>query len=75
MNANDPMVAPSGHTAAGRVLVCDAEASNGMVLFGDPRNVLAKRTDQLRIPLRSAQRSKRAVGLEERGDLPSDRLT
>jgi protein-disulfide isomerase len=37
MSAHDPLVAPSGHTSEGGVLLGDAGATKSMVLFEDPQ--------------------------------------
>jgi hypothetical protein len=47
MTANDSPVAPSGHTAEGGVLVGNADASKGMVLFEDPQCPYCRQFEEL----------------------------
>lgn len=47
MTADDPVVAPSGHTAEGGVLVGSAAAGRGMVLFEDPQCPYCRQFEEL----------------------------
>jgi protein-disulfide isomerase len=47
MSASDPLVAPSGHTPEGGVLLGDAKASKGMVLFEDPQCPYCREFEEL----------------------------
>ena len=47
MNATDPMVTPSGHTPEGGVLVGNADARKGMVLFEDPQCPYCRQFEEL----------------------------
>ncbi|MGO9854630.1 MAG: DsbA family protein [Acidimicrobiales bacterium] len=47
MNATDPMVIPSGHTPEGGVLVGNADARKGMVLFEDPQCPYCRQFEEL----------------------------
>jgi protein-disulfide isomerase len=51
MNANDPVVTPSGHTPEGGVLVGEANASKRMVLFEDPQCPYCRQFEELNEPL------------------------
>jgi Thioredoxin len=51
MNANDPVPTPSGHTAEGGVLVGNADAKSGMVLFEDPQCPYCRQFEELNGPL------------------------
>ena len=47
MNFNDPVAAPSGHTADGGVLVGDVKANNDMVLYEDPQCPYCRQFEEL----------------------------
>ena len=47
MNATDPMVTPSGHTPEGGVLVGNADARKGMLLFEDPQCPYCRQFEEL----------------------------
>jgi len=47
MKATDPVVTPSGHTADGGVLVGDADARKGIVLFEDPQCPYCRQFEEL----------------------------
>lgn len=47
MNPTDPVATPSGHTSEGGVLVGNAEASKGMVLFEDPQCPYCRQFEEL----------------------------
>jgi protein-disulfide isomerase len=54
MKPTDPVVTPSGHTPEGGVLVGDANAGNGMVLFEDPQCPYCRQFEELNGPLITA---------------------
>jgi protein-disulfide isomerase len=54
MSATDPGVTPSGHTPEGGVLVGEANASKGMVLFEDPQCPYCRQFEELNGPLVAA---------------------
>jgi protein-disulfide isomerase len=54
MNATDPGFTPAGHTPEGGVLVGNAKASRGMVLFEDPQCPYCRQFEELNGPLIAA---------------------
>jgi protein-disulfide isomerase len=61
MSSNDPVATPSGHTADGGVLVGDAKANNGMILYEDPQCPYCRQFEELNGDL--------MAGLVEAGEL------
>ena len=55
MNATDPGITPSGHTPEGGVLLGNASASQGMVLFEDPQCPYCRQFEELNGPLVTAR--------------------
>ena len=51
MHANDGAPTPSGHTSEGGVLVGNAEASKGMILFEDPQCPYCRQFEEVNGPL------------------------
>jgi hypothetical protein len=51
MNANDPVLTPSGHTPEGGVLVGKDNASKRLVLFEDPQCPYCRQFEELNGPL------------------------
>ena len=51
MNPSDPVVAPTGHTPEGGVLVGNANASKSMVLFEDPQCPYCREFEEVNGPL------------------------
>lgn len=51
MSATEPEVTPSAHTREGGVLVGDAKASKGMVLFEDPQCPYCREFEEVNGPL------------------------
>lgn len=54
MNSTDQVATPSGHTPEGGVLVGNASASQGMVLFEDPQCPYCRQFEELNGPLITA---------------------
>ena len=54
MTSTDPGITPSGHTPEGGVLVGQADAKRGMVLFEDPQCPYCRQFEELNGPLLSA---------------------
>ena len=54
MNPTDPVATPSGHTSEGGVLVGNAKASKGMVLFEDPQCPYCRQFEEVNGPLITA---------------------
>src|ERR1700693_3154919 len=51
MKSTDPVVTPSGHTPEGGVLVGNANASKGMILFEDPQCPYCRQFEELNGPV------------------------
>jgi protein-disulfide isomerase len=54
MKPTEPVVTPSGHTSEGGVLVGDANAAKGMVLFEDPQCPYCRQFEEINGPLVTA---------------------
>jgi Thioredoxin len=54
MTSTNPGITPSGHTPEGGVLVGNADASRGMVLFEDPQCPYCRQFEELNGPVLSA---------------------
>jgi protein-disulfide isomerase len=54
MNSTDPVIAPSGHTPEGGVLVGNADARQRMVLFEDPQCPYCRQFEEFNGPVLTA---------------------
>src|SRR6202050_2315515 len=66
MNPTDPVATPSGHTSEGGVLVGNAKASKGMVLFEDPQCPYCREFEELNGPLITAALDAGELAVEDR---------
>ena len=66
MTSADAMEAPSGHTSEGGVLVGNAKASQGMVLFEDPQCPYCRQFEEVNGPLITAAVNAGALAVEYR---------
>lgn len=66
MKSTDPVVAPSGHTSEGGVLVGSTNASRGMLLFEDPQCPYCRQFEELNGPLVTAALDAGALSVEYR---------
>jgi hypothetical protein len=66
MTTAAPEVAPSGHTAEGGVVVGDAKASKGMVLFEDPQCPYCREFEEVNGPHITAALEAGALAVEYR---------
>src|SRR3984957_6526527 len=66
MTPSDAVVAPSGHTPEGGVLVGEAEARHQMILFEDPQCPYCRQFEELNGPAVAAARDAGVLAVEYR---------
>ena len=66
MNSTDPIATPSAHTPEGGVLVGNADAKSGMVLFEDPQCPYCRQFEEINGPLISTAVDAGDLGVEYR---------